>query len=306
MKKKTFIMNIAVMAVSYMAVSCSNEEAEVLEINNAHVRDLNIGTTIGWSNISRSIQKGTYLPENSSIGVTLVETDGTDYDNIGYSNVKYTAVGTEESQKWTGESKVMLSSTEGKAVAYYPYSSSVTDITKIPVETESQTDYMYSGWASGLSNATPTVNFKMKHALSAVSVTIIKGTYTGTGKVSGISMTSDGFGKTATMDAGTGLLADVKDAGSSISWSGEYTMTGEGNTTELMVVPNGLEGKGVTFSFTIDGKDYTASGTMEGKFEQGYMYGYTLTMNGTEMTVSPVTVNEWTVTDKGNLVVKPE
>ena len=298
------MMYVAAVAASLTAVSCSNEDAEMLEINNAHVKDLTIGTTIGWERGSRSIQKGVYLPEGSSIGVTVTDTDGNKYDGIEYLNVKFTATGEEESQKWEG-GKILLSSTEGKAAAYYPYSTGVTDITAVPVETGTQTDYMYSGWVEGLSNAEATVNFSMKHALSAVGVNTVLGTYTGTGKVTAVSIASDGFGTEATMNIGTGALADVKNAGSSVSWSGEYTMTGEGNTTELMVVPNGLKEKGVAFTLTVDGKEYTASGTMSEEFKQGYIYSFTLTMNATELSVSSVTVDEWEVTDKGNVVVSP-
>lgn len=306
MKRKNFMM-CATLATALLTVSCSNEDTLEMEINNAHVKDLKVGTYIGWERISRSIIKGTYLPEGSEIGVTLSAADGSKYDDIeGYDNVKYTASGTEESQTWTGSGKIMLSSTEGKAVAYYPYSSAVTDITGIPVETASQTDYMYSGWVEGLSNADATVNFRLNHALSAVSVTTVLGNYTGAGKVSSISIVSDGFGTEATMDAGTGELSDVKNAGTSVEWTGNYTMTGEGNTTELMVVPNGLSGKGVAFTLTIDGKEYTASGTMSEEFKQGYIYNWTLTMNGTELSASTVSVNTWTVTDKGSVEVKPE
>ncbi len=304
MEKKNFMMYVAAMAASLMAVSCTNEDTEMLEVNNAHVKDLTIGTTIGWVNGSRSIQKGTYLPDGSTIGVTVTDADGNSYDGFDYKNVKFTATGEEESQEWNG-GKILLSSTEGKAAAYYPYSTGVTDISAIPVETDTQTDYMYSGWVEGLSNAEATVNFSMKHALSAVSVTTVMGTYTGTGKVTAISIASDGFGTEATMNVGTGALAGVKNAGSSVSWSGNYTMTGEGNITELMVVPNGLKEKGVAFTLTVDGKEYTASGTMSEEFKQGYIYNFTLTMNATEMSVSTVSVNEWEITDKGNVVVSP-
>lgn len=72
-----------------------------------------------------------------------------------------------------------------------------------------------------------------------------------------------------------------------------------------MVVPNGLKEKGVAFTLTVDGKEYTASGTMSEEFKQGYIYNFTLTMNATEMSVSTVSVNEWEITDKGNVVVSP-
>lgn len=79
--------------------------------------------------------------------------------------------------------KDLVLSEEGTAFAYYPYNSKVTDGTVVPLEIESQTDYLYATPAV-VDEKNPIAQIGMKHALSLISVRIRKNDYQHAGKSS--------------------------------------------------------------------------------------------------------------------------
>jgi hypothetical protein len=84
----------------------------------------------------------------------------------------------------------MLSSSKAVLYVYYPYSDKVTDISRIPVEatSDNQTDYMYADPVTDLNNHNPEAAVLLKHALAAVRISLTRGTYTGKGVITGISI----------------------------------------------------------------------------------------------------------------------
>ena len=133
---------------------------------------------------SRAVIDGGYLPDASSIGVTLTAVDGSAYDGQAFTNMQYTAAGVGSAQTWSTDVPVSLSGTLAKITAYYPYNGADDlDLTAIPVETASQTDYMYAKPVTGLSLVSPVADLTMQHALTDIRINVKKGTYTGTGEV---------------------------------------------------------------------------------------------------------------------------
>ena len=172
-----------------MMIYCSNE----LDINSIESEmgtgNSNLSINVVTENIeSKGLVTETYLASGAAIGVTVLNTSGGNYDGTAYSNIKFTSSGTSTSQTWAGASTVKLSATEGYCYAYYPYSSSATSITAIPV-TAGGTDYLYATRAS-VNDKSKTASLTMKHALSAIRFALKKGTYGGTGKVTAVSVTS--------------------------------------------------------------------------------------------------------------------
>ena len=131
---------------------------------------------------SRSIITSSALHEGAEIGISLTGSDGT-YDGTLYSNVRFIA-----DQTWTSETDVMVSASSATLHAYYPYSDEVTDLSRIPVETASQTDYLYALPASDINNRNADVNISMQHALAAMKFTVSRGTYTGPGSITAITV----------------------------------------------------------------------------------------------------------------------
>ena len=248
---------------------------------------------------------GTALPDASNIGISLVAEDGTPYDGVTYDNLKYTAAGTAPDQSWSTPNVPTLSSSPAKLVAYYPWAEN-TDYSAVPVETDTQTDYMYSQWLTGLSNANPNANIVMKHALTAVRVALVKGDFTADVDVSSVSVKSPAFATAGSLDATTGALSGLTGIGDDVTVTADFPLTAQATNVEVMAVPDVSVSSGVTTVTTqIGDRKYSVNINFTESYKQGYIYTYTLTLNNTGMEVTSVAVTPWEegTTDNGELGV---
>ena len=248
---------------------------------------------------------GTALPDASSIGISLLTEDGTPYDGVTYANLKYTASGTAPDQTWSTPNIPTLSSTSAKLVAYYPWADG-TDYTAVPVETSTQTDYMYSKWLTGLSNANPNASIVMQHALTAVRVALVKGDFTADVDVSSVSVKSPSFATAGSLDATTGALSGLTGTGEAVTVTADFPLTAQATNVEVMAVPDVSVAAGVTTVTTqIGDRKYSVNINFTESYKQGYIYTYTLTLNNTGMEVTSVAVTPWQegTTDNGTLVI---
>ena len=249
---------------------------------------------------------GTALPDASSIGISLLAEDGTPYDGVTYANLKYTASGTAPDQTWSTPNIPTLSSTPAKLVAYYPWADG-TDYTAVPVETSTQTDYMYSKWLTGLSNANPNANIVMQHALTAVRVALVKGDFTADVDVSSVSVKSPAFATAGALDATTGALSGLVGIGEAVTVTADFPLTAQATNVEVMAVPDVSVAAGVTTVTTqIGDRKYSVNINFTESYKQGYIYTYTLTLNNTGMEVTSVAVTPWQegTQDNGDLIVE--
>ena len=249
---------------------------------------------------------GTALPDASSIGISLLAEDGTPYDGVTYANLKYTASGTAPDQTWSTPNIPTLSSTPAKLVAYYPWADG-TDYTAVPVETSTQTDYMYSKWLTGLSNANPNASIVMQHALTAVRVALVKGDFTADVDVSSVSVKSPAFATAGSLDATTGALSGLTGTGEAVTVTADFPLTAQATNVEVMAVPDVSVAAGVTTVTTqIGDRKYSVNINFTESYKQGYIYTYTLTLNNTGMEVTSVAVTPWQegMTENGDLTVE--
>lgn len=299
MKKLT----LALTMLMGVLASCSDENET--PVTQTETIPMAVKTNIAQS---RAMISGTSLPDKSEMGVTLVENkdDATKYDGLtdGYYNVQYKASGTVPEQSWTAVDKpIYLSATDGKAVAYYPYKATETDYKALTVETQTQIDYLYSGWFKPISNSNPEATFEMKHALTGIRINLKKGSYTAAGVVEEIRIESEGFGIEGKLDASTGKITDVT-VGEVNSYMmrpafEQFTLRDDYfQGTLLMVVPVADKLANVTITVGADGKKYQASGIMSAAFLQGNIYTFELTLNNTALVVSgEVSVTKWVEDD---------
>ena len=301
MRKLFFYALIMAMTVanSTFTACTSEQEGQLNElVSSKNKLKLNVNTSAITN--SRALIEETYLPNDSEIGVTLLASDGNKYDGKTYSNIKFTADGT-TSQTWTGSSDILLSATSGNVYAYYPYSSNVTDITAVPVETGTQTDYMYATEVTDVYDADSEVDITMNHALSAIRFALKKGTYTGTGTVTSVSVTSTATATGATMNAKTGVLSSFSGSGSEISVTKGISLTTSEQNADVIVVPTGTNAA-LTLKVVIDGKTYSVN-TDALTLSKGNIYKYTVTVNSTSLELSGVTVGDWGYNESGNPVI---
>ena len=249
---------------------------------------------------------GTALPDAASIGISLLAEDGTVYDGVTYANLKYTASGTAPDQTWSTPDIPTLSSTSAKLVAYYPWADG-TDYTAVPVETDTQIDYMYSKWLTGLSNANPNASIVMQHALTAVRVALVKGDFTADVDVSSVSVKSPAFATAGLLDATTGALSGLTGTGEAVTVTADFPLTAQATNVEVMAVPDVSVVSGVTTVTTqIGDRKYSVNINFTESYKQGYIYTYTLTLNNTGMEMTSVAVTPWQegTTGSGDLTVE--
>ena len=244
---------------------------------------LNISVGIHQPQSRAGLITSATLPEASEIGVKL---DG--YDDA--DNIKFTAATQDSKQVWNPASDIVLDETKGTLYAYYPWKSG-TDLSAIPVETASQTDYLYAEPVANVSEKNANVPVTMKHMLANVKIAINKGTYVGTGNISKIAIQSDGFATGGTFNAAQETPAYTATTGAGTAIESTAATTLGGTATDIMVVPTGVA-KPITFTATIDDVDYTVTSS-DVTLQNGNSYEYTLSLNSTFMSVSEVSVTPW-------------
>lgn len=299
------IFKVLILTSMAIMASCSNDiEQEPQGAILDELKEMNVETEVSLMADTRALVTGTSLTIGDHIGVfVLKNSDNDNYDGKSYYNVDYSFNGI----TWSTASSVMLSSTVGKVAAYYPRSNGNNTYSAIPIETASGKDWMWGTAASTVSNSSPTAAITLRHALAAVRVNIVRGSYTGTGTVTSLSVTSNILGTGASMNALTGALSSKTGGGSALTWTGSTTLAGgvspAASVFDLTAVPMDTGTKNVTFSVTMDGDTYSAASNFGATTPSaGNIYSFTLTVNGTEMTVSSVTVTAWaapTVIDAG-------
>jgi len=252
---------------------------------------------------SRALITDEYIT-SGSIGVTLVDGGGAKYDNVTYSNLQYTY----SAGAWApagGVTTPLLTATAGKAAAYYPFVADVP-VTAVPVTITEQQDVLYSGWVSDISVAKPEALFHMQHALAAVRVVLKKdASYVPEATATEVTVTSDDFYPTATLDATSGDLTPTGEAGATVtSGTGSWAVTTGGTGVDLLVIPSGVAQK-ITFSATIGGKKYTATTPAAVTLARALIHTYTLTLSAQGMTVGEVSVEPWGSGVTGSLTLAP-
>ena len=260
--------------------------------------------------LTRAAIEGTQLPENAQLGISLFNPDGSDYDGKqqGYKNILYVSEALATGGvKWSSANPIILSPSKGKAVAYYPYSAAVSDISAIPVETASQTDYLYSDWVNDLSFKNPQANFAMNHALCAVQINLTNESYTaGPGQVTQLSVSSPALATTASLNAQTGALSNFAGQGNVISVDKTFTLTGESQGTKIIAIPTGTQ-EDLTIKVIVDGATSTVPVSLSKPLVQGKGYVVNLKVKDAKTPVElvSVTVKDWVQEVVGDFNASP-
>lgn len=302
MKKMYLLMPFVALALA----SCSNDDDAL----NSRSAALNVKVALDNPS-SRALITNTTFAAGTEIGIFMTEEDGSAYDDqtTGYSNVKYTASGEGDDQIWTNTTNpIMLSATNGKAVSYYPWFDN-DDMTAIPLETASQTDYMYSN-SQVVNNGKTDATFVMSHALTAVRVKIINDSYSGAGLVEGISIKSTNFATAGSMDITDGTVSyTVGTEGTVVALpvaSDAKTEATAPYTNEYMLVPTGTNGE-IQVDVNMDGKLFRNKVTLTAAALKGYIYTIELSAKNNSLGITKVTIDPWkegeTVT--GDMTIVP-
>ena len=252
--------------------------------------------------LTKGLIKDAKLPDGASVGITVKDSYGV-YTGELFTNIKYTSKTESGKQVWSSDSPVMLSSETGTAYAYYPYNSAIEDITAVTVKATSaiQLDCMW-GQPVNVSKDSRNARFTMKHALAAVRITYVRGSYTGEGKVTKVSFGGSCIGTAGYLDITDGTLHTIIGKGGTISPTmTAKTLSSTLQDSEIIVIPTGEKQGKITI--TIDGKDYVLEfGDID--LRQGQITQFHLTVNDGELSLSDITVSEWTYAESEETAIK--
>lgn len=189
---------------------------------------------------------------------------------------------------WKGSPTVVLPEGERATLqAVYPYSSTFTTPGSIPVNVQSQTDYLYSGPTVSLSQANPKGALTMKHALSILAFNIDKQGYSGAGKLQEITIGGETFYTEGTLNISTGSVTG--------STTGSYTLKSDNtlqeggwkeNIPDFFSIPLASSGTNVNLTFKIDGKDYQCNLPKVG-VQGGYKYIFRFALTDRSLVAFP-------------------
>lgn len=294
--------HLLIMAAAIGVLSCSRQD--VMTDTGDDSAALKLSVMMAETQ-TRNLISGKSLPEDSEIGIALYGENGRIYENLPYSNVRFHAQGQGSGQTWAPDTDVMLSAGKATLYAYYPYSSDVRDIASVPVKASStiQTDYMYADPVSGLYNHSANAQVTFRHALSAVRVSLRRGSYSGTGTVSSVSIKGGCIGTSGIMNAKTGSISGISGKDSEISPAiNSFDLSSTPYQTDIICIPSGTESSmiikvvidGVEFSITTDPVNLTA----------GKIAVYDAVVDNSELSLSSVKINDWTFDNKGNPVIR--
>lgn len=220
----------------------------------------------------------TTLEDNAEMTVYLAGENAISLGNK-VDNVKVTC----RNHLWKGTPAIEMESGESVYLyAAYPYQPTADMPAAIPVEIESQTDYLYSGSGVIATYEKPAVTLTMKHALSILAFNIRKDNYPGEGKLQQITIDGTPVYTSGTLNVASGSIKGIS--------SGKYTQTcdrdiqpegWEENLPDFFCIPFSSSGTDVKLTFKIDGEDYpcqlpkyTIAGGMK------YIFSLSLTEQG--------------------------
>lgn len=304
---KNFLFSAAIAASMFFVSSCSNDSVITPEIEQGGQPTLlNVTTNIEVA--SRSV---TGRPVNSFVSGDEIGL----FVSSGAVNSPYNGVASNKNVKsafttvWTQATPVYLSSLMATIYAYYPWNAAATDGTAIDIDHTSQTDYMYATPVTNINNRQPRAAITMNHALSLVQFDFKKENYTGVGSLTAISIANKTGGTSLISTGKLNLTNGAITKGASkepVTKATNLPQTigtwNESTFPKMLVIPTSSTATAgdIVISFTVDGQVYKWNVPAGTAWEQGKKNTYTVTIKGTALEVSPVTITPWGNGDSGN------
>jgi len=253
-----------------LLAACSSQEEVAVDSTSRM-----IFTSVSFDDATRSLVDDVLLLDGQELGTFLVDAGGADYDGGGYANLQLSADAVDASIALTPAKDISLTATSGTLYAYYPHSDAVSDITSVPV-TSGFTDYLWATPVTGLDNQHTSAAISLHHALAAVCVGVIRGSYTGNGLIESVTLSSGAFATSGTLDATSGAVTPGSGTQPLVaSLSGTLSTTPV--TADFAVVPSG-DADALTFRVRVDGQDFTVTSDAV-TLSAGSSYNYTLTLD---------------------------
>jgi len=299
--KKMFFYGVTLLTV---LSACTNDDNRTNETSNLlSVTTINVNDEVKTRSIETSLNSKT-------IGLYVA---GTGYAPTTYSTCAVSAAG----EGGTVTDPIYLLGT-AQVYGFYPAASAVlspaaptaaslmTGLTVLATDTfgaTGQTDYMYATQDADVTKTDAAVVLTFHHALTKLSFVVNSVGFDGTGALSQIKLTDKGSATSflyadaaGTMSVATGVLAGLTGT-NVLTYTGSATINKTASTT---VVASTLAAPvaalpTITLELTVDGAAYSADITSSvTSWDAGKEYIYTVTISNGTLTVTSVSVADWT------------
>ena len=254
----------------------------------------------------------TAFGSGETIGVTALNPQPS--SSVYASNRPFTSYGTGNGQKWRvpEDAGIPLPEEEGHSLTvftYYPYTEGA-DPAAIPVSCTNDadqtppTDWMTGEGANVVNPNKPYTSVAMHHVQTAIRISLSreaaggKPAYSGTGKVDEVTLTSDGFRSSGTMNTlvtpAAFTFTDANPNTLTVNYAGkEPQIPAADNATDLYyyVLTTGNNG-GITIRMLIDGAEYQITTTAL-TLQSGYVYHFQLVLTDQLLIMQGINIAQW-------------
>lgn len=304
MKRMQSILIATLTGCALSVSSCSNED-ETLQTSNDKKAPLEIDVNISQT---RSIIYGTNLPEECDFGIFAIKGNGNEALTYGYNN-RVTYV----DGNCTLNNKIYLTEDIDVPIyAYYPYREEC-NLHSIPIETASQTDYLY-GYSANSDNqltyvkaSNPKAKILFKHGLSRITFNIKKAE----NNTKEYNLSSVGVSGVPTH-----AYLNVMDGGSILDPSEESDIAIESNITisqtnssvDLLAIPMNMDEKTVTLKLSFGNQDEAIVTIPQTNWQSGQQYTYNVIIENKQLSISPAEITSWNTNtpENGNINIGDE
>lgn len=300
-------------AAAWLLSACSADDGAVPPVRPARVGMQVLEASM--NDLQPASRAGTATITEGSIGVFLDNVSGgTDYDPK--NNVCYTAEKDENDKTvWNSDDALFFNTTTANVCAYYPYVNSADfgDSKKIPLTTQVyDADYDLSYATNVPMNATEreadgstvgagnSVKFSMTHAYALLELNLKRGSLKDNVTISKIEIATSGLNASNTLDITSGSYGTATPfTGGVYAIEEDMKLEASGSLKKsFLIVPvSTISNSELKFTFTLKNTgNPTMSATITSitQFEQAKKYIVNLTVNGTGLDASSVTILPWT------------
>lgn len=278
--------------------SCNNNELEGVQSNEAGKASIN--AVIEGSESRAGFESKTQWQDNDKLGLFMYKATG-----WGDAYPKFSSQNNEATKNaggWSLAADMYLTADKAHVYAYYPYSATATDGTKVAVQAAT-TDYMW-GKSNEISVANPVANIVMKHALSQFVLRLkVSPDYKNEGVLSAASLKAgqNKFATEGTMNLNDNGKITFTPAKTELSWQPNTTIPTVGSTPvdfAAAVFPISYQKDEATINVTIDNVKYEYKiPAIEWVAGKRYIYSVSLSSNGAQIggeDGTSVTIEPWT------------
>lgn len=279
MKMRKIILGLGILALCASCDNMADKESQGDLAINAYI-----------ANKSTRAEKLAWQ-ENDAIGVFVCSAtiDKPYLDN----SERYTNVLFRHNGKGFTALNIYLDENAAEVFAYYPYSATSKNGQAIPVESNTQTDYLSGQAETPASISQKNVNIEMKHALSQVVFKLRKSaSYNeGAGMLSSVKIenndASNVFKTTGNLDVSSGVVTGTSNNGVLTLMPGEQLLLTDSyqNISSICLPVSATAGKNIRAVFVIDGRQFRYEFPVGTVWKSGLRNIYTLTVENSGLEI---------------------